>query len=134
MRFVDVILKNLIRRKTRSFLTAGGLAVAVATTTALLSIAWSFASSAFDVYGSRAVDLVVVRAGVAERITSSLGRAQGQRLAALAEIAEVDGSLTEMVSFGRTLVGIPLRGLDPAGFGSRQFIIDGGRGLRPDDR
>src|ERR1700683_662048 len=100
MLFVEVIVKNLLRRKMRSVLTAAGLAVAVATTTALISIAWSFAASATESYASRGVDIVVVRAGVAERITSSLSAALGARLSALPEIAQTDGSLTEMVTLG----------------------------------
>ena len=98
--FLEVIVKNLTRRKTRTVLTAAGLAAAVAATTTLLNIAWAFAGSAADSYKSRNVDIVVVRAGVAERITSSLSAPLAARLAALPEVADVDGSLTEMVSFG----------------------------------
>ncbi len=100
MIFLEVIAKNLTRRKTRTVLTAAGLAAAVAATTTLLNIAWAFAGSAADAYKSRNVDIVVVRAGVAERITSSLGAPLAARLAALLEVADVDASLTEMVSFG----------------------------------
>jgi putative ABC transport system permease protein len=135
MLFVEVIVKNLTRRKTRSVLTAAGLAAAVAATTTLLSIAWAFAGSAADSYGSRGVDIVVVRAGVAERITSSLNAPLSARLSALPEIAGVDGSLTEMVSLGeRTLVGIPLHGLDPAGFAVGKLTIGSGRPLETGDR
>jgi putative ABC transport system permease protein len=135
MSFAEVILKNLLRRKTRSALTVAGLAAAVGATTSLLSIAWSFASCATEYYASRKVDLVVVRAGVAERITSSLNAALGAELSSLPEIAEVDGSLTEMVSLGeQNLVGIPLHGLDPRGFAGRGLTIAAGRALEPGDR
>jgi putative ABC transport system permease protein len=135
MLFVEVIVKNLTRRKTRSILTVAGLAAAVAATTTLLSIAWAFAGSAADSYASRGVDIVVVRAGVAERITSSLSAPLSARLSALPEVAGVDGSLTEMVSLGeRTLVGIPLHGLDPAGFAIGKLIVGSGRPLELGDR
>jgi putative ABC transport system permease protein len=135
MLFVEVIVKNLTRRKTRSVLTAAGLAAAVAATTALLSIAWDFAGSAADSYRSRGVDIIVVRAGVAERITSSLNAPLSARLSALPEVVGVDGSLTEMVSLGeRTLVGIPLHGLDPAGFAIGKLAVGSGRPLESGDR
>lgn len=135
MLFTNVILKNLFRRKSRSALTAAGLAVAVATSTALLSIAWGYGGSAADYYASRGVDLVVVRAGVTERMTSSLSAALASRLSALSEIAEVDGSLMEMVSLGEgSLIGIPLHGLDPGGFAIAKFKVESGRALRADDR
>lgn len=135
MLFAEVILKNLLRRKTRTVLTAVGLGAAVATTTALLSIAWAYADSATDYYASRKVDIVVVRAGVAERITSSLNGGLAKSLAALPGVAEVDGSLTEMVSLGaRTLVGIPLHGLDPNGVAIRRLSIAQGSVFGTTDR
>ena len=78
MGFVEVIAKNLLRRKLRTMLTVAGLAAAVATSTALLSSAWSFADSSAAYYSSRGVDVVVVRAGVSERITSSLSASLGR--------------------------------------------------------
>lgn len=135
MLFVEIIVKNLTRRKTRSVLTAAGLAAAVAATTTLLNIAWAFGGSAAESYRSRNIDIVVVRAGVAERITSSLSAPLSARLSALAEVAGVDGSLTEMVSFGeQTLVGIPLHGLDPAGFAIGKLSVVSGRQLVTGDR
>jgi putative ABC transport system permease protein len=135
MLFVEVIAKNITRRKTRTLLTAAGLAAAVAATTTLLNVAWAFARSATDSYKSRNVDIVVVRAGVAERITSSLGASLATRLSQLPEIAGVDGSLTEMVSFGQhTMVGIPLHGLDPTGFGLGRLQVVSGQTLKKTDR
>ncbi len=50
-------------------------------------------------------------------------------------VDDVDASLTEMVSVGNAiLVGIPLRGLSPAGFAIRTLSCSAGRTLRPDDR
>jgi putative ABC transport system permease protein len=135
MLFVEVIAKNITRRKTRTVLTAAGLAAAVAATTTLLNVAWAFARSATDSYKSRNVDIVVVRAGVAERITSSLNATLAARLSKLPEIAGVDSSLTEMVSFGQhTLVGIPFHGLDPAGFAVGRLNVVSGEGLKKSDR
>jgi putative ABC transport system permease protein len=135
MGFVEVIAKNLLRRKLRTLLTVAGLAAAVATSTALLSSAWSFADSSTAYYSSRGVDIVVVRAGVSERITSSLSASLAVRLRELHEVAAAEGSLTEMVSVGeRALIGIPMHGVDPQGFTEENLEVVRGRSLAAGDR
>ncbi len=134
MLFLEVIAKNLLRRKTRTLLTIAGLAAAVATSTALLSSAWSFASSSREYYSSRGVDVVVCRAGVSERITSSLSAALAGRLRALPDVAWAEGSLTEMVSLGeRALIGIPMHGVDPSGPTAEKLNVTSGRNLAAGD-
>jgi putative ABC transport system permease protein len=135
MRFVEVIGKNLLRRKLRTLLTVAGLAAAVATSTALLSSAWSFAASSHAYYSSRAIDIVVVRAGVSERITSSLSASSVGRLRELPDVAAAEGSLTEMVSLGeRALIGIPMHGVDPTGLTAQKLDMVRGRTLTAEDR
>ncbi len=135
MRFFDVILKNVVRRKARSALAASGLAAAVAASTALLSLTWGFADSAAQSYTSRGVDIVVVRAGVTDRSTSNLDAALVRRVAALPGVATAEGTLTERVAFGGgSVVGVPLQGLDPGGAAIKAFSIVSGRALQPGDR
>jgi putative ABC transport system permease protein len=135
MRLIGFGWRNLFRRRTRTGLTVAAIAVAVAATTTLLSIAWHYAESADKYYQSRGVDLVVVRAGVAERLTSSLHAAAAHQLKAMPGVVAVDGSLTEMVSIGGfSLIGIPLHGYDPSGFTAASLDIQSGRALRPGDR
>lgn len=135
MRFGEIVVKNLLRHRGRTMLTMAGVAVAVAATAVLLSIARGYAESAAGQYASSHVDVLVVRAGVAQRLTSSLSVGLGNRLRALPGVARVDGSLTEMVSLGDgSLLGVPLHGLDPAGFVMAHYAVTRGRPLRPDDR
>ncbi len=135
MLFLEVIAKNLLRRRARTLLTIAGLAAAVATSTALLSSAWSFAASSREYYTSRGVDVVVCRAGVSERITSSLSASLAPRLRALDDVAWAEGSLTEMVSLGeRALIGIPMHGVDPSSPTAEQIDITAGRKLAAGDR
>lgn len=134
MLFSEVILKNLRRRWARTALTILGLAVAVTATTTLWNIAWGYADSAQEFYSDRGVDIVVVRAGVANRLTSSLRSDLANRLKAVPGVDDVDGSLTEMVSVGKAiLIGIPLRGLIPGGFTIETLPIDQGRSLQQHD-
>jgi ABC-type dipeptide/oligopeptide/nickel transport system ATPase subunit len=135
MRFTDILVKNLLRRKARSLLTLTGVSIAVAATVVLLTIAWGYSDSALSHYAASQVDVVVVRAGVAERITSSLSASLADRLRDLPGVAKVDGSLTDMVSFGNgSLLGIPLHGLNPAGFTMAHYVVVQGRALGPGDR
>jgi putative ABC transport system permease protein len=109
--FTQIILKNLRHRATRTLLTVLGLAIAVAAITVLWNTAWGYADSAGNYYAARDVDIVVVRAGVSNRLTSRLGIDLKQRLAAVPNVAHVDGILTEMVLLGDSnLLGIPFRG------------------------
>src|SRR4029079_5552258 len=134
MLFSEVIVKNLRRRWARTLLTILGLAVAVTATTTLWNIAWGYADSAREFYSDRGVDIVVVRAGVANRLTSSLRSDLANRIKAVPGVNEVDGSLTEMVSVGGAiLVGIPLRGLTPGGFTLQTLSVGPGRSLQPHD-
>ncbi len=135
MPFAALIFKNLRQRPGRTAMTVAGLAVAVTAITSLWNIVWGYAESANNYYSTRDVDLVVVRAGVSNRLTSSLRADLAIRLAALPGIKDVDASLTDMVSIGDAhLIGIPLRGLAPGGFTIGQLSISQGRTLAPDDR
>jgi putative ABC transport system permease protein len=135
MLFSHVIVKNLRRRWARTLLTVLGLAVAVTATTTLWHIAWGYADAANEFYSDRGVDIVVVRAGVANRLTSSLRSDLAGRLKAVPGVDDVDGSLTEMVSVGKAiLIGIPLRGLNPDGFTIAKLPVGDGRALTPQDQ
>src|SRR5262245_42555676 len=98
MSFFQVIMKNLRRRWARTALTVLALAVAVTATTTLWNLAWGYADAAQEFYSDRGVDIVVVRAGVANRLTSSLRSDLAAKLKAVPGVEDVDGALTEMVS------------------------------------
>jgi len=133
MRFVQLIIKNLQYRPTRTGLTLLALTMSVAAMVSLLSIAWGFADAANTFYAKRNVDVVVVRAGVSDRLTSSLRISYAAKLKQISGVADTDASLTEMISLGEgSLFGIPLRGLDPIGFSIRQLSITHGQGLPAD--
>jgi putative ABC transport system permease protein len=108
--------------------------LAVAATVSLVSFSAGLRRSALSTYRGHKVDLVVLRAGLTERLTSNLNQAVGQRLAELPEVAAVNPSLTDMVSFGQSsLVGVPVQGWPLQSFAMRSLQIIHGRGLRPGD-
>lgn len=114
MRFVEIVFKNLLQRTNRTLLTIAGLSVAVTAITTMWTVSWGYATSSEKFYATRGVDIVVVRAGVSNRLTSNLHTDIVDRIRKLANVELVDGSLTEMVSLGEDhLLGIPMRGYLP---------------------
>src|SRR5215831_6018791 len=99
MHFLDFVLRNLLRRKMRTTLTIVGVAVAISAVVALVSITGGYERSVKDKYASHGVDLVVVRAGVANRGTSTLKEELGKRLENLDDVAKVTMSLSLPVTF-----------------------------------
>lgn len=135
MQFSQVILKNLRRRSTRTVMTVVGLAVAVMAVATLWNIAWGYAKSASSFYATRGTDIVVVRAGVSNRLTSSLRSDLVAQLAAVPGVASANGSLTEMVSLGEShLIGIPLRGVELSSSALEPFSISAGHALAANEQ
>lgn len=135
MRFSWIMATNLLRRPSRTLLTVLGLALSIAATAALVAVGRGYAHSKLGYYQQRGIDMIVVRAGVAERVTSSLKGRLADRLRAFPGVARVDVGLTEMVALGDSgLIGIPLRGIDPQGFTLEHLSIRQGRTLQANDR
>ena len=61
MKFWQLVLRNLMRRKSRSVLTLVALTTAIASVVALLGVADGFTRSFADVYAAHSVDVVVSR-------------------------------------------------------------------------
>jgi putative ABC transport system permease protein len=134
MRLITVAAKNVLRRKSRSALAAAGVATAAAAAIALVGFSTGFETSAKDIYLGHGVDLVVVHAGLAQRLTSSLNESVGNQIAELPHVAAVSGSLTDMVSFGEgSLVGIPVHGWPRESFLFDTLTVQSGRRLATPD-
>ena len=134
MHFVDFVLRNLLRRRVRTALTVVGVSVAIAAVVALLSITGGFERSSADVYESHGVDLVVVRAGVSERLTSTLDQTLADRLKDLDGVRSVTMGLWEDASFAGLDQPRRLNGWPPESFAFEALsILPGGRSLEPGD-
>jgi putative ABC transport system permease protein len=135
MRLISVAAKNVLRRKSRSGLAAAGVASAVAAAIALVGFSTGFETSAKEVYLGHGVDLVVVHAGLAQRLTSSLNESIGAQIAALPHVQAVSGSLTDVVSFGEgSLIGIPVHGWPTDSFLFETLTIARGQRIKSGDR
>lgn len=135
MRFWSFILHNLLRRKLRTLLTALGVAVAIGSVVALLGISYGFREIFGEVYQRRGVDIVVVRAGVAERMSSSLNEGLAPRIATVPGVDKVTPVLTESVTLGEEgPQSIPLAGWQADSFLLEDINITQGRSLNAQDK
>ncbi|WP_165219827.1 ABC transporter permease [Aquisphaera insulae] len=99
MRFVSLMARNLFRRRARTLLTAFGLALAIATVLDLVGIAWNFEKSFLTLFEGKGIDLVVVRAGTSNQLSSALDQKLAGRLRAIDGVKEVAPSLVDTVGF-----------------------------------
>jgi putative ABC transport system permease protein len=135
MHFLDFVLRNLLRRRVRTALTIVGVSVAIAAVVALLSITNGYELTSKSVYASHGIDMVVVKAGVADRSSSTLDEDLGKRLQELNGISKVSATLRDSVSFEGTSGPVPLNGwpLDSFNFDALN-ILPPGRDLEPTDK
>jgi putative ABC transport system permease protein len=121
MRFYQFILKNVLQRKARSALTMIGVAIAVTAVVALVGIADGFQRSFRELYEKRGVDLLVVRAGSSERLSSSIPQRVGTQIRDISGVRAVSPGLMDVVSFEEAnLPSVPLQG-----WASDSFLFDG---------
>jgi putative ABC transport system permease protein len=97
--FLTLIAKNVLNRPVRSGLTAVGLSIAIAAMTILVGISWNFERSFLAIYRSKQIDLIVVRAGSSNQLSSSLDERQADRLRQIEGVADVAPSLVDTVAF-----------------------------------
>src|SRR4051812_49928200 len=99
MRFTTIILKNMRRRGVRTALTVLGLGIGIAAVVALLGIAWGFERSFMKLYEAKSIDLVIVKAGVSDRLTSNLDASLGDKLRKVPGVKAVAGAVLAHGSF-----------------------------------
>lgn len=134
MRFSQFILKNVLQRKSRSALTTIGVAVAVMAVVALVGIADGFERSFRDLYERRGVDLLVVRAGTSEHLSSSVPQQVGEQIRKLPGVRAVSPGLMDVVSFeSANLTSVALQGWAPDSFLFDDLKIISGRRLEAGD-
>lgn len=134
MRFSTLIVRNLLRRGVRTALTVFGLAIGVSAVESLLGISWGFERSFMTIYETKGIDLVVVKAGVGDRLTSNLDENLESKIRAVEGVKDVVGSLTDVVSFDQAnLSSVLVNGWKPDSMLFRGVRVLSGRTLRKGD-
>lgn len=114
MYFSTFLSRNIFRRKVRTLLTTAGIAISIMAVIALVGVSDSYVASTQSQYALHSIDMVVVRAGVADRLNSSLSEHFAETLAKLPDVEAVNPVLTNRVSLGRdTPGGVLAQGLPP---------------------
>ncbi len=134
MRFSTFIARNMLNRKVRTGLTVLGLSVGIAAVMMLTGIAWGFERSFLSIFRAKGIDLVIVRAGISNQLSSNLDVHLADKIRGVDGVADVVPSLADTVSFeDRNLVSVLANGWEG---GSRLFrgvrVLEG-RTLRPGD-
>jgi putative ABC transport system permease protein len=134
VRFYALAFKNVWRRKTRSGLNCAGMAFTVCFIVSMLGTADGYERSFAQLYETRGVDLVIVRAGVTQRIASNLDESLGEQVRHLPGVREVEPALLDIVEFAEAdLVAVYVFGVrvESPLFRERRFAS--GRSFRPGD-
>ncbi len=98
MSFLQLILKNLFRRRLRSLLTLAGIAIGIAAVVSLSGIASGFERSWANVYKARGTDLVVTKSIARSMMPGPFPFALKAELEKMPHVREVGGLLSEVFS------------------------------------
>jgi putative ABC transport system permease protein len=135
MWFVTLVLRNLWHRKIRTGLTCLGMAVAVCAVVTMIGVADVFEQAVSKLLESRGVDLVVTRAGVAQRIAGTLDAGLRKRFLRLPGVKAVEPMLVDVVSFeDSNLVAVYVMGWDVRGRMFDDLHFKSGRKPEPNDK
>lgn len=125
-----MILKSLLRRRTRTLLTIIGIAIGVAVVVALGAMVDGFVAQFSDIGRKSGADLTAMQAKAADITFSSINEDLGRRIAAVPGVKAVAGVHLGMISTPATPYFIYF-GLDPRAFGIAHFKISEGRAITP---
>ena len=128
-----MVLKNLLRRKTRTFLTLIGLTIGVAAVVVLGGFAEGFINAYSTILTSSGADIIVTQGDAADILFSAVDASVGPQLAAMPGVKEVSGVLMGMVSTPDVPYFVVF-GLDPKEFGMKHYrVVEGQPIVRPRD-
>jgi len=120
-----MIVRNLVRRRTRSLLTVLGIGIAVASVVALSGLAKGFGEQFNSIGRGGGVDLMAVQAGISDMQFSAIDERVAKRIAALPEVESVSGIVFGFSS-GPNMPLLFVQGYQPNTDAIRHFrIVEG---------
>jgi ABC-type antimicrobial peptide transport system permease subunit len=120
-----MIVRNLVRRRTRSLLTVLGIGIAVASVVALSGLAKGFGEQFNSVGRGGGVDLMAAEAGISDMQYSAIDERVAKRIAALPEVKSVSGIVFGFSS-GENMPLLFVQGYEPNAEGIKHFrIVEG---------
>ena len=121
-----MILRNLLRRKTRTALTAVGIGIGIAAIVALVSIADGYAAQMTSMMTKAGADLTVTQADVADTMLAAVDEEVGRKIATIPGVAHVSGLIFSVVPLEKMPYFVVF-GYDPDEFAIKHFKIKEGR-------
>ena len=123
-----MVIKNLFRRRGRTFLTLVGISIGVAAIVALGAVGQGLRAGLTAMTRGSEADLVLTQAETFAVLVSSVDEAVADELRTWPEVAEVDGVLfTNALMDSSSYVFV--LGYDPEGFAISHFSVVEGQGL-----
>jgi ABC-type antimicrobial peptide transport system permease subunit len=123
-----VVIKSLLRRKTRTLLTMAGVAIGVAAIISLGAMAQGTAAAYGDLSGGSKADLLVAQADAVDIMFSAVDEEVGRTIAGLPGVEEATGMVYTLAATDKMPYFIVF-GYDPQGFAIEHFKIMEGEGL-----
>jgi ABC-type antimicrobial peptide transport system permease subunit len=123
-----MIVRNLVRRRTRSVLTVLGIGIAVASVVALSGLAKGFGEQFNSIGRGGGVDLMGVEAGISDMQFSAIDERVAKRIAALPGVKSVSGIVFGFSS-GENMPLLFVQGYEPNTDAIRHFRIVEGESL-----
>ena len=137
MLFVTFILKNLVRRRTRTALTVLGLAVAVGSMIALLGVSANTENAVMNSFERRRIDLVVTQAGRSLGLNSDFREylvEQATKIPGVEKVSEAVVNVIDVTRESGYTDQIMIQGWRPDNFAFEDLDIIAGRKVEPGDR
>ncbi|MBC7263436.1 MAG: ABC transporter permease [Chloroflexi bacterium] len=122
-------LRNVIRRRTRTILTALGIGISIMTLLTVKGISDSFSAQFTALATAGGTDLMAVQANMTDEGYSAIDERLGKKIAAMPEVKAVSG----IIWWAASMPNAPLFmvfGYHPAEYGIQRFKIIRGQGLR----
>jgi putative ABC transport system permease protein len=125
---LHLVFANLLRRSSRTFLTAAGVAVGVAAVVALLALSAGLNDSAAQFLHLGRADLGLFQRDAGDPTSSVLPLSLLPRVRAQRTVADVT-PIQLLVGAVKHAPGAIVLGLQPSGFAARQLVITAGHGM-----
>lgn len=136
MRFGAFVLKNVVRRRVRSTLTAVGMAVSVGAVVALVGVSNSSVQSFLSIYQQQNIAIIVQQRGAKQRLTSVLPETLGDEIAKLPGVKQVNSGLVDYTSLEELgISALVVQGWVPDSAAMRALNVEpGGHSLTATDK
>jgi ABC-type antimicrobial peptide transport system permease subunit len=128
-----VILRNLLRRKVRTSLTAVGIGIGIAAIVALVSMADGYSTQFTSMMTKGGAELTVAQANSADMALGAIDEEVGRKIAAMPDVASISGMLFSVVPLEKMPYFV-IFGYAPDEFAIKHFKVAQGRAISRDSR